>query len=316
MLLIIDGNNLAHRVRHTFSLSNRGVDVSVTYGFLRVLERMLRKFEPQSVVCTWDGGTPEFRRQLLPEYKSGRDRGDPGEYADFIRQVQELSDYALPMMGVVSVRKIGAEADDLMYHASRLYMGESIIVTTDRDLLQAVTPSVSVYSPIKKELYTPESISNMYSVYPLDLVYLRALAGDSSDNIRGVPGIGMKTAIKLFSQYKSLSGIMNAALGCNPVGEIKGKLKENILGFGMDRLAANVATMALAFDRTGARLAVVTAAEDFQSANKKRTKSYLLRNAFVSLVSPRFMKGIADLSKPVFSCGILRTPVVCWRRTT
>lgn len=313
MLLIIDGNNLAHRARHTFNLSHKGVDTSTTYGFLHIFSSLLRKFTPSSVIVCWDGGTPEYRRRMLPEYKANRKRGDPEEYADFVRQLQELS-RILPMMGVISARKIGAEADDLMFHASRISNIESVIVTTDVDLLQAVCAGVLVYSPTKQKMFGQRDISNGYGVEPLTLVHLRALAGDSSDNISGVQGIGMKTAIKLFQKYGSLSGIMNAALGCNPAGKIEGKMKARILDFGMDKLTANVAVMALAFDRVGARLALADAIEDFQSVDKGHIRKYLVHNAFGSLLDSPFIGKLANLCMPPIYTRDMRMPVACWQR--
>ena len=314
MLLIIDGNNLAHRAKHTFSLSNRGQDVSVTYGTLRILGSLMKKFNPTSVIMCWDGGIPEFRRQRVPSYKAGRERGDPDEYADFIRQLQELSDYALPLMGVVSVRKIGAEADDLMFHASRISNSQCIIVTTDADLLQAAAAGISIYSPTKEKMYTPEKILSQYGVQPMELVHLRALAGDGSDNIAGVRGIGEKTAIKLFAQYDSLAGIVNAAMGSNPKGRISGKIGENIIAFGLDRLTDNVVAMRLGFDLVGAKLALIDAIEYWRPANKTRVKKYFLRHAFASLIDGDFLGAISRLVKPdIYTHGI-RLPVVCSRR--
>jgi len=229
--------------------------------------------------------------------------------------MRELADYALPMMGVVSARKRGAEADDLMYHASRISNGESIIVTTDKDLLQAICAGVSVYSPTKDKLYSQKDISNEYGVTPATLVHLKALAGDGSDNIAGVRGIGMKTAIKLFRQYDSISGIYNACTGCNPKGKIIGKLRQNVLEFGLDRICANAAVISLGFDRVGAKQELLGAIEDFQPTDKARVKKYLMRNAFVSLIDPGFLGGISKLVKPpIYTCGI-RLPVVCGRRT-
>lgn len=311
MLLLIDGNNLAHRCKHTFSLSNRGKDVSVVYGCLKVLGSLIEKFAPTSVMVCWDGGTPEFRRQKLPAYKANRTKGDPLEYENFIRQVRELADYVFPISGIVSVRKRGAEADDLLYHASRLHDGPSIIVTTDADLLQAVCAGVDVYSPTKAKLYDQAVIKRLYGVVPSTLPHMKALMGDSSDNIAGVRGIGEKTAIKLFQQFGSLSGIVNAALGCNPEGKLTDALGRNISNFGMDRLATNVAIISLHADRVGARMAILDATEDFHYANKTSLKKYFMRNAFVSLMGSGFIGIVGKLVKPAMVPYGLRVPVVC-----
>lgn len=313
MNLIIDGNNLAHRCKHTFSLSYKGKDVSVIFGFLKVLSSWLKMFTTSSVIVCWDGGTPEFRRQRVPTYKTGRDKGDPLEYESFILQIQELADYALPLMGVISVCRLGAEADDLMYHASRLLVEPSIIITTDSDLLQAVSDTVSVYSPRTKDstLVTPDVFKETFGVEPPMLVHMKALAGDTSDNVHGVRGIGMKTAIKLFKKYGSLVGIVNAANGKNPVGKIGGVTGGRISEFGLDRMINNVSAMNLHFDLVGAKEAVLTGVEDFEPTSKARVKKYLLRNAFSSLISSGFVGRVSKLCKPIVDTSNVRIPVVC-----
>lgn len=312
--LIVDGNNLAHKCRHVFSLSNsQGVDVSVTFGFLKVLGSMLGKFQPDSVVVCWDGGIPEFRRIANPEYKANRDKGDPLEYEDFLRQVRELTDYALPMTGILSIYKGGAEADDLMYHASRIIQGKSLIATSDKDLLQAITLDgrVQVYS--KDKIYGDAEVLEEYGIHVNQIVDWRALQGDSSDNILGVMGIGEKTATKLFNEYKSLTGITNAACGRNPQGTITGKIGESIKQFGFDRIAKNIFIMALYADRVGAKAAIVESVKSWQPADKIRLKKYLLHNSFATLLDGEFIGGVARLSQPRLVEDI-RIPVYCSKR--
>lgn len=142
MLLIIDGNNLAHRARHSFNLSNAGVDTSVIYGFLHVLTSYMRRYNPDAILVAWDYGIPEFRRVAVPEYKANRKHDDdPEDYQDFLRQMRELSSI-LPKCGILSVRHSGAEADDIMSQASQLSVDEAYIITSDKDLLQCVRKSV------------------------------------------------------------------------------------------------------------------------------------------------------------------------------
>lgn len=312
LLLIIDGNNLAHRCRHTFSLSNRGVDVSVTYGFIRVLNSLMTKYKPTSVIVCWDGGVPEFRKKAVPEYKSDRHKDDdPFEYDDFLRQMQELSDYVLPMMGIINARKIGAEADDLMYHASRMYVGNSIIVTSDKDLLQAVSDNVSVYNPSKDTLYIPELVEEEFGIPLEQFIDWRAIQGDSSDNIPGIRGIGEKTATKLFNMYGSLTSIVNAALGINPLyPPVSDKLRTGILMFGFDRISKNILITALYADRVGARASILEAVDDYMYPDKLRVKKYFMSNGFVSLMDGTFFSNITALEKPVFSCKNIRIPTI------
>ena len=310
--LLIDGNNLAHRCRHVFSLSDaKGVDVSVTYGFLRVLTSLMKKFDATSVMVAWDGGIPEFRRQMVPSYKANRHvDDDPAEMENFYRQIDGLHLIVLPMMGVLSVQRKGCEADDLLYHASRLSNeGRNIVVSGDADLLQTINDNTCVYSPNKESLLHASHVYAEYGIHLKDFVYWRALQGDSSDNIHGVPGIGAKTATKLYKQYEDISTIVNAANGKSPRGKIEGKLGENIRAFGMDALTRNVYIMALYADRVGAKQEILGAAANYKSADATAVKKYLLKRGFVSLMDGSLAKAISKLHCPVFNTVGVRVPV-------
>jgi len=319
MLLLIDGNNLAHRCRHVFSLSNRGKDVSVTYGFLRTLYSYLRKYEPQCVVVCWDGGIPKFRVAAVPEYKANRHKDDdPVEYEDFLRQMRELSDYALPMLGVVTVRKWGVEADDLIAAAARLStFGDTMIVSSDKDLLQCCDRHVTVVRPSTNgkddKIYDVDTVEQEFDVGFEHYVEWRALQGDKSDNIPGVPGIGEKTASKLFRQYGTLTGITNAAAGINPAGTIDGRLGEAIMQFGFDRIARNIFITSLHADRVGAKAALLDAVEVWKPANKDRMKKYFYTNAFMSLLDGDFIGRLLKLRPPVLLSN-MTVPKVCHKR--
>jgi 5'-3' exonuclease len=288
------------------------VDVSVTYGFLKVLGSNITKFQPSSVIVAFDNGVPDYRRKAIPEYKANRDHGDPVDYEDFTRQLNELLDI-LPHMGVIVVRKRCAEADDLMYHASRMVKDHAVIVTGDKDLLQAVEMGVDVYSPSKEFLYTVDNFEEEIGIDRYDYIHWRALQGDSSDNIAGIPGLGEKTATRLFQEYKSLTGITNAAMGRNPIGKLTGRIGDAIIAFGFDRICKNVYVMALYADRTGSRAAVLDAIEDFQKADEKIMKKYIMKNAFVSLLDGNFIGGMLKLKKPLITLPE-RIPVVCCDR--
>jgi DNA polymerase-1 len=314
-ILIVDGNNMAHRARHTFSLSNKGVDVSTTYGTLRMLQSIISKNKPTSVIVCFDGGIPEFRRRAIPEYKANRHKDeDPAMWEDFNRQMNELSDYALPLMGMVVAKKPCAEADDLMYHASRMCTEKSIIVTSDKDLFQAVNENVSVLNPARDTLYTVDNFQEKVGIALKDYIDWRALQGDGSDNIPGVVGIGEKTATKLFDTFGSLTRIVNAALGHHPTQRLEGKIAENIMMFGWERLSKNVLATALYADRVGARQAIIDATEEHTVANKDRVKRYLMKNGFVSLMDGSFYGCILRLQKPELNTDNMRIPVVAGRR--
>lgn len=315
LTMVIDGNNLAHRCRYVFSLSNKGIDVSVTYGFLRVMDSLLLKHRPTCVMVMWDGGTPEFRRRAMPSYKANRSKGDPQEYKDFLRQMNELRDI-LPTMGVISVWKRGSEADDLMYHASRIVRGDVLIVSSDKDMFQAITERVHVLNPAKDDtVYTSEVFEEEYGIPVSKYIDWRALQGDGSDNIEGVKGIGVKTATKLFQKYEELTRITNAAEGRNPEGDnIGGKLGENIVNFGFDRIARNIFVMALYADRVGAKNAILDAVYAHTPCRPKAVKKYFLRNDFSSLIHGNLISKVRRLDVPELELEGVRMPVVCSRR--
>lgn len=315
LLIAIDGNHLAYRCKYTFSLSNKGVDVSITYGFLRVMNSIINKFRPTSVMVGWDGGIPEFRRQAVPSYKISRHvNDDPEERANFYRQIDDLHDYALPLSGVMSVRRIGAEADDLVYHASRMFEGDTIIVTGDSDLVQAITGNVSLFVPSKDKLITQDDVFEEYGIELSNFVHWKALKGDSSDNIPGVPGIGDKTASKLFEEFGELTAITNAAAGRNPKGKLTGKLADNINAFGLDRIAKNVYVIALYADRVGARKSLWEVSKSPNVKNKSMLKGYMMRNSFASLLASDYIANIAKLEYPVFKDS-MRCPSILVNRT-
>jgi 5'-3' exonuclease len=312
--IIIDGNNMAHRARYAFSLSNKGEDVSVLYGFMRMLKKSMERFDPDYAIVCWDGGIPEYRRQRVPEYKANRHLDDdPLEYDIFLSQVQELDIWALPMMGVISVRKSGAEADDLIWHASRLITADKvIIITSDKDLYQAANNRVHIYSPVKDIVYGVDDVEGYAGVPLSNYVDWRALQGDSSDNIAGVKGIGEKTATKLFKEFDTLTGIVNMALGHHPdrAKKMSERLKNNIKEFGFERLINNIYVMNLYFDRVGARISIIEAISDWKPANKIRFKKYLMSKAFASLMDGEFYGMLMKLEQPRYYIKGIRTPVV------
>lgn len=315
MLLIFDGNNFAYRAKYSMSLSHpsTNVDVSVTFGVLKAITATIKKFKPDSVIVTWDGGTPKFRREANPAYKVNRKASrdyDPDDWKDFLRQMKELEDI-LPIFGIITARKRYCEADDLMYHAAKMYNGNSIIVTTDKDLLQAVDDNVSVYSPSKDILYTPELVEKEIGL-PIDkFIDWRAIQGDKSDNIAGVKGIGEKTATKLLRQFGTLTYLINAADDRNPGKyELSDKMKKAINDFGWDRIVKNVYTMILCFDRVGARLEILEAVEYFESWNRKEVKQYLISQSFMSLLEPDVMRTLSNLKKPDMDYNSYRIPVI------
>lgn len=286
------------------------MDVSVTYGFLRSLKSYLKKFKPEACIIAWDGRIPKFRREKVPTYKANRQRDET--YGDFIRQLKELGE-ALELTGTVNIRKPAIEADDLLYHAAFLGQGfydKIIIVTNDADLLQAVVmDSVLVFNSTKGVMADRKYVEKHSGVKIGHFVHWRALQGDQGDNIKGVPGIGPVRAQKLFREYGTLHGIVDAAYS----SKISGKMGENIREFGLENISKNVFIMSLDSDRTGSRLAIIQKVEDFEPANVKKFKKFLISKSFIDLMDVPLFQAVRKLQAPKLFQEA-QTPVICDQR--
>ncbi len=212
LLLLFDGNALVHRAFHALpplTQSRTGEMVNAVYGFASTLLKVVADFKPTYWAIAFDRPTPTFRHEMFEEYKAQRP-ATPEELKSQLKKVRQLVEaFHIPVFEID-----GFEADDVLGTLSRQAdeQGiETIIVTGDNDMLQAVLPRVKALAPRRgfadTVLYDEEAVKQKYGIKPEQLADLKALAGDVSDNIRGVPGIGEKTAAKLLQQYGSLQGI-------------------------------------------------------------------------------------------------------------
>lgn len=317
-VLIVDGNNMAHRCRHTFNLSNNGEDVSVLYGFLKVLSSTIRRFEGvKSVIVCWDGGIPKYRRDLIPDYKV-RVRDEDGTYEEFKDQMNQLV-AILPMFGVHSLRMPGVEADDLMHHAARLIGGDmlKIIVSSDRDLLQCVRYDTHVFQPSGELIVCMENFQSVTGVRLDDYLIYRCLVGDDSDNVKGCKGIGEKYAKTLIDTYgASPSNMLNVANGLNPEAPpMSSSISQKLTAYGLNGFINTLTVIRLDYDRLGVRGYLLEAFNRAVEFNQLYVKSYLNSQAFVSLAEPEFYSLFRPLSpKPILVSpdilSTLRMPLV------
>lgn len=208
-LLVIDGNSIVNRAFYGIkALSNKkGMFTNAITGFTNILLKLENNFKPDCVAVAFDLKAPTFRHKLYSEYKGTR-KGMPDELAMQMPYVKEI----LRAMGIAIVEKEGWEADDILgtlSHAAEVGGNTAVIATGDRDSFQLVTEKVYVNLAGNKEdvLYTPKEIMEKYGVQPKQMIEIKALMGDSSDNIPGVKGIGEKTAISLIQQYSTVSNI-------------------------------------------------------------------------------------------------------------
>jgi DNA polymerase-1 len=212
LLLLFDGNALVHRAFHALpplTQHKTGELVNAVYGFTSTLLKVFADFKPTHWAIAFDRPAPTFRHKMFEEYKAQRP-AMPEELKGQIKKVHQLAEaFHIPIFEID-----GFEADDVLGTLGKQAdeQGiEAIIVTGDNDMLQAVLPRVKTLAPRRSftdtVLYDEEAVEQKYGTKPEQLADLKALAGDVSDNIPGVPGIGEKTATKLLQQYHTLQGV-------------------------------------------------------------------------------------------------------------
>ena len=208
-LLVIDGNSIANRAFFGIRpLSNKaGIYTHSITGFMNILLKLRRVHAPENIAVAFDMRAPTFRTALYDGYKANR-KGMPEELAIQMPYIKDI----LRMMGVAFLEYPGYDAEDLIGILSRLAAkagGSSVLATGDRDAFQLVTDSTFVsYARTGEDiLYDPEKIREQYGLLPEQLIEVKALMGDASDNIPGVAGIGEKTALALIQQYNNLDYI-------------------------------------------------------------------------------------------------------------
>ena len=227
-LLVIDGNSIINRAFYGIrALSNKkGVFTNAVTGFMNILLKLENNFKPDCIAVAFDLKAPTFRHKMYDQYKGTR-KPMPEELAMQMPIVKDL----LRAMGIAVVEKEGWEADDILgtlSHAAELSGNTAIIATGDRDSFQLVTEKVYVNMAGNKEdvLYTPQEIMNKYGVTPIQMLEVKALMGDSSDNIPGVKGVGEKTAFDLIQKYSTVSNIYDKLDTLEMTAGLRKKLTE------------------------------------------------------------------------------------------
>ncbi|MCR5626939.1 MAG: DNA polymerase I [Lachnospiraceae bacterium] len=212
-ILLIDGHSILNRAFYGMpDLTNsKGVHTGAVLGFINIISKIIADEKPDHLLCAFDEHAPTFRHELFKEYKGTR-HAMPDELKEQVPLIKEL----LISMGVTVISKPGLEADDIIgtvaNRAENLGI-ESTILSGDRDLLQLVTEKTKMLLPktVKGETsvisYYPEDVLRDYQVEPKGIIELKALEGDKSDNIPGVPRIGTKTAAELIVKYKTIENL-------------------------------------------------------------------------------------------------------------
>lgn len=196
--------------RGNFMLTSKGVPTNGIYQFLRYLLDAVDKFEPTHVVCCWDMGNKTFRTEMYAGYKANRDE-PPVELVPQFDLVKEVvAAFDIPNIGLESF-----EADDCIGTLARSYANEEndvLILTGDQDILQLVDDGIHVAIMRKGqgnyEVFTMDNFYDKKGIHPKQIIDLKGLMGDTSDNYPGVKGIGEKTALKLLQEYETIDQLL------------------------------------------------------------------------------------------------------------
>src|SRR5216683_6341235 len=211
-LYLVDGSGYLFRAYHALPPMNRpdGTPINAVFGFCRMLVAdLLDKPEVDHVAMILDSSEVTFRNQIYDKYKANR----PPPPDDLIPQFPLIRE-AAKAFNVTVCESDGYEADDLIATYARLAVeagATCTIISSDKDLMQLIRPGVEMMDPIKKVKLGPEAVMEKFGVTPDKVVDVQALAGDSTDNVPGVPGIGVKTAAQLINEYGDLETLLGRA---------------------------------------------------------------------------------------------------------
>lgn len=208
-LLVIDGNSIMNRAFYGIRIltNKKGMPTNALTGFMNIFMKLLKEEAPDRIAVAFDLHAPTFRHKMYADYKGTR-HAMPDELRAQMPVIKQL----LTALGVAIVEKEGFEADDIigtLSHEAEKEGGECVISTGDRDSFQLITDKVTVRLASNKEdiIYTPAKIAEVYGVTPHEMLEVKTLMGDSSDNIPGVPGVGEKTALGLIQKYHTVDYI-------------------------------------------------------------------------------------------------------------
>jgi DNA polymerase-1 len=237
-LYLVDGSSYIYRayfaIRHLSS--PKGFPTNALYGFTQMLLKLIKDRQPGHVAVVFDLGRQTFRTELYPEYKANR-AAMPDDLVPQIVPIKEM----VRAFNIPVLEKQGFEADDIIGTIARECEEagmDVVVVTGDKDLMQIVTANVTLLDTMKDKVSGITEVLERFGVEPERVIEILGLAGDTSDNIPGVPGVGEKTALKLIQEFGSLDVLLERA------GEVKGKTGERIREFAdQARLSRKLATI-------------------------------------------------------------------------
>jgi DNA polymerase I len=278
-LVLIDGNSIAYRAFFALPLLNndKGIHTNAIYGFTTMLMKILEEEKPTHLLVAFDAGKTTFRHATFTEYKGGRQKTPPelSEQFPFIRDL-------LDAFGISRYELENYEADDIIGTLSKVADEEGFqvkVISGDKDMTQLASENVTVCITRKgitdMEIYTPEHIQEKYGLHPNQIIDMKGLMGDQSDNIPGVPGVGEKTAIKLLKEFETLEGLLSS------IDQVSGaKLKDKLSEFKDQAIMSKQ----LATITREAPVEVVLPAIEYSGYSYEKVKSIFRELGFNSLL--------------------------------
>lgn len=275
-LLLIDGSGYIFRAFHALPPMTRpdGVPVNAVFGFTKMLLKLIDDLQPHSVAVIFDAGRVTFRNEIYDAYKANRT--DPPE--ELVPQFALVRD-AAHAMSLPVIEMPGFEADDVIATYAKLAKAQgrkSIIVSSDKDLMQLVNDDVEMLDPMKQRRIGADEVFEKFGVAPNRVIDVQSLAGDSTDNVPGVPGIGIKTAADLITQFGDLDALLAGAETIK-----QPKRRQNLIEHAeMARISRQLVTLANDVDVPMAVDALVTPVRD-----QERLVSFVTEQGFKSLMT-------------------------------
>ncbi|MDY2628236.1 MAG: DNA polymerase I [Lachnospiraceae bacterium] len=282
-IVLIDGHSIINRAFYGVpELTNsQGLHTNGIYGFLNIMFKILEEEQPDYLAVAFDVKAPTFRHKIYDAYKGTR-KGMPEELHEQVPVLKEV----LHAMGILTVEEPGLEADDILGTIARTCESRGMevsLVSGDRDLLQIASDHICVRIPKTKkgkteiEDYRTQQVIDLYQVTPEEFIDMKALMGDSSDNIPGVPGIGEKTASALISRFHSIENIRDHIEDVTPARARNAFAANYELAELSKKLAAIRTDCELDFSLEQARLGNLFTAEAYDWIKRLEFKSMLSR---------------------------------------
>ena len=210
---ILDAHGFIYRAYHALpplTSPHENLPIGAVYGFMNMLLRLIKEQKPDYICAAFDSNRLTMRHATYADYKGNRS----GSRADDLKPQFELVHQLTKAMGIRSYIAPGYEADDIIATIAGMYAAadlEIVIVSSDKDFCQLISSRISMYDPMKSAIITREDVIKKFGVPPEQMADMMALWGDVSDNIPGVPGIGLKGAAELINQCGDLEGVLRYA---------------------------------------------------------------------------------------------------------